>query len=218
MATYLCKFHLDNDYILERVADAYDKIFGRRKKYRLTSLKRPAALAFAIFNTLAKEKMPRPMPHIAAVCKLDRIGRLNNLPDELNLTQEELRNLEQHDYILADEKIEDFADTLCAYFNISFSTMKLIETEARILSRDFHGRCSMSLLAAAVQRILIDCTKEGCEERLKLDLCETLGCSQEKVNEVICLRRRRLLVQRRKASLAKSKKKKVKKTTVKKGN
>ena len=190
----LAQFHLDNDYMLERVADAYLKLMDARRSHKLPK-KSALVLTFCIYNTLAKEKALRPLSHVAAVCELPRreLKKLNKMDKHLCLTEDALSKMESHHYILQRAKAEDYAEVFCAHLRhfagperlswLDYRTVERVKKLSHEMRRLYTGRKVYTVMAAAVQVILQE--HRQCTEDLKKYICTELGLSQKSINTLV---------------------------------
>ena len=187
----LAPFHLDNDYVLERVCDNYEKIYGgrpARKGFKKTIFKKQVAVAFSIINTLSRLHMPRPVEDVLLVCGVrDEKSNSRALLDvvkTLNLSEQELAGLNEEDYELADADPEDYVDVICAQLCIPFavaSTIHEIIAEARWM---LYGHFPTVIIAAAIQQAVAKRPHLAAEAPPQR-VCQLLNCRQETVNRLL---------------------------------
>jgi transcription initiation factor TFIIIB Brf1 subunit/transcription initiation factor TFIIB len=186
---YLELFHLGNAFVVEKVAQNYRAVYGRRVARRLCrpdGRKRRIAVAFSICNVLAREGMPRPASFIAQACGLEdgTYRPLLDLPRSLGLTSSDLRRLPRETYELLDPPPQDYIDTLCGLLGIPFDLATQMYDVAERLQWECHGRHPPGIAAAAVQHVLLQKGLLGTSYPSET-ICQAMGCQQRTVNVIL---------------------------------
>ena len=181
---YLAVLHLDNEHVLNRVSENYEKIFGSRTNFKYSTTKRDIAIAFSIANTLNRLSIPRPVGHIAQLCNVD-VGLLLNIPKNLNFTKIDFEKLKESDYVLDDISPTYFIDTVCAYLGIKFNLASEMITKAEEVEWKFEGRQAHGVAAAIIVYTLRKNKKSKKENDLLNEVCDALGCLPRTVNDII---------------------------------
>lgn len=177
---------MDNDFVLERAVETYDKIYASRRNslgFRKSEYTQKVAIAFAITNTLIRNNMPRPIDYILTVCELESRRPLLHLKEYLHLSEKELEHLRKEDYELQDDNPEDYVDIVCAHLNIPFHVAS--KACALIASVRWHvsDRSPTVLVAAAIQAVLTE--EQGVVPAETLaSVCALLDVKQRSVTEV----------------------------------
>lgn len=182
----LAHVHLDNEYLLERVCELYRKIYGgrsQRRGFRKSERKERVATAFAICNTLRREKMPRPVEHVTSLCGLTKWQPLLNIPHHLSLSEDELRGLSRDDYELRYSSPEEYVEVICAVMEIPFKTRQDAKRLAREVEWALYGRQPTVITAAVIQSVMA--RKGASSDALRKTLCDNLDCTQKAVDAAL---------------------------------
>jgi hypothetical protein len=77
---------LDNEYMIERMLEVFNAIYGQRKNIRKTVEKQNIAIAYAVYKVMCDENIPRPPQYVTSL--FDR----NNLKQKNRMTGKKLLN------------------------------------------------------------------------------------------------------------------------------
>ncbi len=111
-------FHLDNEYVRERVLEDYNRVYRdrpARRGFRKSEAKDRLALAFAVCRQLNRLGAPRPPSQVAAACGVEDPGSLLRAARLLNMTREEARSGLGD---LPDALPGDYVDLLCGNLHL----------------------------------------------------------------------------------------------------
>ena len=179
----LSQFHMDNQYVVERVLRLYCFLYENRKKVgkiQGSPNRRKVAMSFSICKVLHREGMPRPVRHVAAVCGLpsQQHGRLLRAGRELKLQNREEQKAGEY----TEAKAEDYVQTLCIHLGLPFA---LGQEAERVLQLDavrwqLYGRRPHHLAGGVIERLL---QYRQCPSKLDA-ICATLGCSAASIKKI----------------------------------
>jgi len=177
----LSKFHLDTDEVGRKVWEKYERIYENRKRrneIHASENREKVALVYAICTVLNKERIPRPIGHIADLCGLSRhhLRRVLKIRETLNLGKEVLE-----DY--SDGRAEDYVNAVCAHLGIPFSVGQQAERmlERREIKWALFGHRPHLLAAAVIDSVL---KARGGKSRIA-DLCRELNCGENSVKRIM---------------------------------
>lgn len=194
VAHLLAHFHLDNQYVVERVAQHYYELYERRKRRKLvvgSANRDRVAMVYSIVKVLHQEGMPRPVRQVAAVCGMPRaqLSKILRVQRELKVSDVEKRGERRGSRVLKDEyteaKAEDYVNTLCLHLNIPFAVGQQAE---RILQTDsvrwrLYGRKPQHLAGAALEKVLLS---KGMPSQVD-NISRELDCNPNSVRKMIHL-------------------------------
>ena len=187
ISTVLCYLHMDTQCLLEQVMRNYNLIYGCRKEgrgFRKCEKKARVAAAFAIANTLARERIPRPTSFISRLCGLEREGSLLDLPAALKMRDEELQALSPEDYELHHSPPSEFVDVVCAHLGIPFHISSAVREQTEKVEWAMYDRSPTTIVAAMIQKILTERRGRMCPV-LAARLCQQLECAQSSVDSAL---------------------------------
>lgn len=174
------QFNLDNEYVLERVLDNYQKIYGGREVkpgFRKTQNRHKIAAAFSIYNILVRERAPRPVQYIADLFNLESCRSLLNLTAALKITKSEQKRIPRRYYELQDTSPEDYIDVLCAHLTIPFDVASTARERAESVKWELYGRHPTVIAAAVLQEEVSTLDYPGLNKKI----CFELNCRQKSV-------------------------------------
>ncbi len=177
---YLSLFHLDNSFVLERVVDNFQRVYGAREsgrnRFRKTEYLERVAIGFSICNVLAKERFPRPPAYIASICGIEKCELLN-IVRSLHLDKALLDTLNRDEYELTEIEAQDYVTTVCDIMNLPFHVGTKIHNAAERVQAALPGRFPSVLAAVAFKMEL-----PKSESHLVRQACYLLGCKEPTVN------------------------------------
>jgi hypothetical protein len=191
ITSVLAVFHLDNQHVMERAIENYDKIYGSRRArrgFRKSEFKQRVACAFSICNSLARLQMPRPPEYVARLCEVP-CRPLLNVRAQLNLSEEELGALRPEDYELEEARPQDYIDVVCSNLRIPFNTAGEVRRVAEEAQWVLHGRQPTVIAAASIQFVLAERGELGVTAS-GADICNLFDCQQRTVDKALNALRR----------------------------
>ena len=182
----LSQFHLDNQFVSERVVSRYYKLYEHRRRQKMlqgSSNREKVALVFSICSVLHEEGIPRPVKQVAEVCGLPRshCGRILKVRQELKLEEVDGKKGQKKAPEYKEAQPEDYISTLCLHLNVPFSVAQQAErmVQTNEVRWKLYGRKPQHLAGAAVEKVLL---ARGFPSMATI-ISRELGCSPTSVRK-----------------------------------
>lgn len=180
--------HMDNEEMVQRCVENFNRLYWWRKQrvgFRRSVYKENVALATAIWKQMIRQRMPRPISHLANLCGLDRPGPLLKAGKILNFNAKEEMELKGW-YEYEEAPPQDYLWTLCAYMSLPFwlpACAAQLATAHEVEER-LSGVNPVHLAAGCLVSVGAKFQAYANLTRVHA-VCETLGCSIKPVRKVI---------------------------------